>query len=192
MSLDPYDAPPVPSTYWRPRESESPSYTEKKRSNGTLALWQTSPLPEDANVTHVTLIAYRGERAVVSWKAGVQRLPEGEVQPGESVDAAINRIALEQAGILDPKSSHLGHFRSRATNESKTLPPDAITYEALYAIEVGDLADFPTDKTCERRIILQRDLNTLLRSSYVEFRREYTDSLDHYLIDRLKANLSEA
>ena len=190
MSLDPYgDSPPIPSTYWRPRESESPQYTEKKRGNGSLALWQTTPLPEDATVTRITLIPYRGERAVVSWQKGQVRLPEGDVRPGESVDEAIKRIALEQAGILDPTPTHLGHFHSRATSESKTHAPDTITYEAVYAVEVGDIADYPTDSAYERRIIAQRDLNTLLRTSYVEVRREYTDSLDHYLIDRLKANL---
>jgi hypothetical protein len=59
----------------------------------------------------------------------------------------------------------------------------------LYGVEVGSLADFPSDSNYERRIILQRDLNTLIRSSYVEVRREYTDSLDPWLLERLKANL---
>ena len=66
-----------------------------------------------------------------------------------------------------------------------------MTYQALYGVEVGGLADFPSDSAYERRIILQRDLNTLLRSSYVEMRREYTDSLDRWLLARLKANLRE-
>jgi hypothetical protein len=191
MSLDPFDSggAPLPTTYWRPRESERGQYTEKKLGDEALALWETMPLPEDARVTHVTLIPYRGDRAVVAWREGRLWLPEGDVREGEDAAAAIRRIALDQAGIQDPKESHLGHFRVRATIYSKTQEPGTITYQALYAVEVGSLADFPSDPAYERRIILQRDLNSLIRSSYVEVRREYTDSLDPWLLQRLKANL---
>lgn len=111
------------------------------------------------------------------------------MKEGERAPAAIKRIGEEQAGILDPRVRHLGHFRCRATTYSKTLAPGTITYQAVYGVETGSLADFPSDQTYERRIILQRDLNTLLRSSYVEVRREYTDALDEWLLERLKANL---
>ena len=137
----------------------------------------------------MTLIAYRGDKAVVGRKDGQFLLPEGEVREGESVDQAIARVALEQAGILEPRVSQLGHFRSRATSLSRTQAPDTITYQALYAVEAGGLADFPSDSSFERRIILQRELNELLRTRYVEVRREYTDSLDPWLLERLKANL---
>jgi hypothetical protein len=191
MSLDPFDGggAPVPTTYWRPRESERAAYTEKKLGDEALALWETTPLPEDAVVTRVTLIPYRGERAVLAWQAGQLRLPEGDVAEGESADAAIRRIAAAQAGVLEPTAVHLGHFRRRATIFSKTEEAGAVTYQAVYGLEVGSLADFPSDSAYERRIVLQRDLNTLLRSSYVEVRREYIDSLDRWLLERLKANL---
>ena len=156
------------------------------------AIWETTELPEGVAVNHVTLIPYRGEKAVVAWKAGQIMLPEGDILPGETPQQAIDRIAMEQAGITDPAATHLGHFRAKATSFHKSLPLGAVTYQALYAVEVGGIADFPSDTTYERRIILQRDLNTLLRSSYVEYRREYTDSLDHYLIERLKANLRQS
>ena len=193
MSLDPMDTgePPLPSTFFRPRESERGIYTEKKLGDEMLAIWETTDLPPDAEITHVTLIPYRGDRAVVAWRAGQLSLPEGDVLPGEELDAAIRRIALDQAGILDPTAKHLGHFRARATSLSKTRPAGTITYQALHGVEVGGIADFPADGAYERRIILQRDLNVLLRTSYVEMRREYTDTLDRYLIERLKANLRE-
>ena len=143
-------------------------------------------LPADAVVTHVTMIAYRGDKAVVAWKSGVQTLPEGEAQPGESAEAAARRILLEQVGVSEGELKQLGHFRCRATSQHPTLPNNAITYQVLYGVEVGALADFPTDGVHERRIILQRDLNTILRSGYVERRREYTDTLDHWLLQRLK------
>ena len=52
------------------------------------------------------------------------------------------------------------------------------------------LADNPGDMSFERRIILQRDLNNILRSNYIERRREFTDTLDRWLLERLKANLT--
>jgi hypothetical protein len=157
-----------------------------------LAVWHRSnELPEGATVTQVTLIPYRGEKPVVAWQAGRLLLPEGDVREGEDAGAAVKRIAAEQAGILDPSMQLLGYFRARATSFSKTQAPDTITYQALYGVEVGSLADFPSDSAYERRIILQRDLNNLLRSSYVEVRREYTDSLDAWLLERLKANLRQ-
>ena len=190
MGMDPYGGgDPTPVTYWRPRESERGAYTEKKWGDDTLAVWELQELPADAVVTRVTLIPYRGDKAVVAWKGGQHYLPDGEAKPGESAEAAVRRIALEQAGIAKCELRHLGHFRCRATSLHPTLPLNAVTYQALYGLEVSELADFPTDGEHERRIILQRDLNTLLRSSYVERRREFTDTLDHWLLERLKANL---
>jgi ADP-ribose pyrophosphatase YjhB (NUDIX family) len=189
--MDPYGGggDPTPITYWRPRESERGAYTEKKWGDETLAIWELSDLPADAAVTHVTLIPYRGDKAVVAWKGGQHALPEGDTKPGESVEDAARRVALEQAGIAQCELRHLGHFRCRATSQHPTLPLNAVTYDVLYGLEVGELADFPTDGEHERRIILQRDLNTILRSGYVERRREYTDTLDRWLLERLKANL---
>jgi ADP-ribose pyrophosphatase YjhB (NUDIX family) len=154
-----------------------------------LATWETSDVPAGAVVTHVTLIPYRGEKAVVAWREARYWLPEGDVKDGETAEAAVRRIAEEQTGILDPTIKQLGHFRCRATTYSTTQAPDTITYQALYGVETGSLADFPSDPANERRIILQRDLNTLLRGAYVEIRREYTDALDAWLLERLKANL---
>jgi hypothetical protein len=116
-------------------------------------------------------------------------LPEGASRPGESGEDAVKRIALEQAGIASLELRHLGHFRCRATSQHPTLAANTVTYEVLYGGEVGELADFPTDGEHERRIILQRDLNNLLRTGYIERRREFTDTLDHWLLERLKANL---
>ena len=189
MSLDPYDTGtgPPPNLY-RYREVDG-RWTEKKYGDEMLGVWEFSDLPDDANVAHVTLIPYRGEKAVVAWRDGKLALPEGDVAAGEGVETAIKRIAAEQAGVLDPIATHLGHVRLRATSYSKTQAPGTVTYHALYGVEVGSLADFPADETYERRIILQRDLNTLLRESYIEYRKEYTEALDRFLIDRLKANL---
>jgi len=100
---------------------------------------------------------------------------------------AVRRIGLEQAGISEGTPVHLGHFRCRATSLSKTLPPGSITYQAVYGVDVASVADFPADEAYERRMIRQPDLNELIRGSYVEVRREYTDALDRWLIQRLRA-----
>lgn len=171
---------PAPPTEVRP-------YSEKKFGEEMLAIWETGELPADAVVTQVTLIPYRGEaRVVLSWKDGRLGLPEGEVAAGESVDDAIRRIALEQAGIEDPEPTHLGHFRCRATVYSTDPPPGTITYRALYGIEVGGLADFPTADGYERRVVQQRDLLVVLRERYNTYAREYPDALDEFILMRLK------
>lgn len=195
MSLDPMagGGAPMPATYWRPRESERGIgiYTEKKFGDELLGQFGRGAPPDDATVTHVTLILYRGEKPIVAYQQGKQLLPEGEVHEGESAADAVKRVAMEQTGAIDPSVTALGAFRLRATTQSKTQAPGTITYRVLYAGEVSELADFPSDPAFERRIILQRDLNTLLRSSYVEKRQEYTETLDDWLLDRLKANLRE-
>jgi ADP-ribose pyrophosphatase YjhB (NUDIX family) len=181
----------MPATFFRPRESERSIYTEKKIGDEWTAIWETSELPEGANVTHVTLIPYRGEKAVVAWRDGVGRLPEGELQPGEDAESGIRRVANEQAGILDPTISHLGHFKYTAGSRNKQYDAGTVVYHALYALEVGSLADFPAEEKFERRIVLQRDLNQILRTSYVERRREFADTLDRWLLERLKAQKSD-
>ena len=191
IGLDPTDDGniEVPRNQFRFRESQRRIFTEKKIGDELLAYWEVEVLPEDAVVRRVTLIPYRGERAVVAWRDGKLVLPEGDVAVGEETEAAIKRIAVEQAGILEPTAKHLGHLRCRATNASKTDAPGSITYQALYGVDVGGVADFPSDPAYERRIIMQRDLNTLVRGSYIEMRKEYTEALDRYLLERLKANL---
>ena len=178
---------PLPPLPMYTRESESPTFTEKKFADGSIGVWEFDDLPSDAEVTHVTLIAYRGEKAVVAWREGRMALPEGEVAAGEDGTAAIGRVGQEQAGILEPAAVHLGHYRCRATHESTTRTAGAVTYRALYGVEVGSLSDFPSDQVYERRVITQRELNALLRGSYLEFRREYTESLDRYLVKRIQA-----
>jgi len=170
---------PAPATERRP-------FSEKKFGEETLAIWEKTALPEDAVVTHVTLLPYRGERAVLSWSDGRLGLPDGEVAKGETVDAAVKRIALEQAGILDPTATWLGHFRCRATIYSVEPPPGTITYRALYGVDVGSLADFPSGEGFERRIVMQRDLLVVIRERYNTYAREYTEALDRFILDRAK------
>jgi ADP-ribose pyrophosphatase YjhB (NUDIX family) len=165
-------------------------YTEKKLGGEMLAVWEKGDLPLGANVTHLTLIPYRGERPVVAWKAGRTMLPEGEVRPGETIEAAATRILHEQCGVIDPKSTPLGHLRARATSLSKTQEPGSVSYQVLYAAQAGGLADFPADEAYERRSITQRELNSLVQSGYPELRREYADALDEHLIERLKVSVT--
>ena len=178
---------PTSPLEYRRRESERSIYTEKKIGDDWVAYWTTGELPEDAQVTRVTVIPYRGERGVIPWKGGRFSLPEGDVQAGESAEGAIRRLLLEQVGIQDPSITHLGHFVLKATTLNKKLQGGTTVYDAFYVAEVGSLADNPGDQTYERRIVLQRELNEVLRGNYIERRREYTDALDHWLLERLKA-----
>jgi hypothetical protein len=165
-------------------------FTEKKFPDEMLANWETTDLPEDATVVHVTLYPYRGERVVLPWHGGRAVLPEGDVRDGESAAQAIRRVAMEQCGIADLDFTHLGHYRLRATVHSKLLPAGAITYRVLYGLDVQALADGPTDDSYERRIILQRDLLALVRDRYSEFWKEYLEALDTFVLDRAKKALA--
>ncbi len=163
------------------------AYAERKLPDGILATWERSPLPDDANVVHVMLVPYRGERPVLTWRDRRLWLPEGDVLPGESADAAVRRIAMEQVGIAALSAQHLGHLVCRATAASKLQPDGTVTYRAFYAVDVEELADTPTDSSFERRITPQRDLNELIRSHYVELRREYMEVIDLVVLERHKA-----
>jgi ADP-ribose pyrophosphatase YjhB (NUDIX family) len=178
---------PTSPLEFRRRESERSIYTEKKLGDEWVALWTLGDLPEDANVIHVTVIPYRGERGVIPWKAGRSSLPEGDVQEGESAEAAIRRLLLEQVGIQEATPTHLGHFVLKATTLNKKLQAGTVVYDAFYVAEVASLADNPGDQSYERRIVLQREINEILRGQYIERRREYTDTLDRWLLARLKA-----
>ncbi len=184
-------SPPDPTAF-RFRESERKIYTQKKIGDEWVADWTLEDIPSDATVTHVTTIPYRGERVVLPFKDGIYSLPETGVAEGETAEDAIKRVVFDMCGIQDPRIAQLGHFTYKATTLNKTLPPGSTTIDALYALEVGSLADNPGDESYERRIVLQRDLNQLLRAGYVERRREYTDALDVWLLQRLKAARTES
>lgn len=124
---------------------------------------------------------------MLAWKDGQGRLPEGDVQEGEDVLDAIKRIANEQCGILHGTSKHLGHYRYTASSYNPDVPAGTEVFHVLYVLDVTELGDGPTDESFGRRIVLQRELNTVLRSNHVESRREYADALDGWLLERLKA-----
>ena len=96
---------------------------------------------------------------VVAWKDGAGRLPEGDVQEGESVLDAIKRVANEQCGILHATSKHLGHYVWTASSYNKEAPAGTTVYQVLYVLDVTELGDGPTDESFGRRIVAQRDLN---------------------------------
>jgi hypothetical protein len=162
--------------------------SEKNFGDEILAYWQgDAELPADAVVTHVLLIPYRGERVVLSWKDGIVSLPGGELMPGEAVDAALRRIAADQAGIVALEASHLGHWLCKATIYSKSQPPGTITYRAVYGIDVQELSDFPRGEGYERRVVAQRDLVANIRSRHVESKVELMEALDRFIVARQRA-----
>jgi hypothetical protein len=165
---------------------------EKNFGDEILANWRgDESLPPDAVVTHVLLIPYRGERCVLAWKDGVASLPEGEVAPAESADLAIRRIAAEQAGIVDLRATHLGHWLCKATIYAKSQSPGTVTYRAVYGIEVDALSDFPSGVGYERRIVAQRDMVANIRSRHVESKVELMEALDRFIVARQRAREAE-
>jgi hypothetical protein len=162
-------------------------YAERKLPDGLLANWERSAMPEDAVVTHVLLVPYRGEKPVLASRDRRLWLPEGEAKDGESADETIRRVALEQVGVAELRYRELGHLRCVATRHSLNQAEGNVTYRGFYVVEVQELADFPTDGSFERRTVTQRDLNELVRSHYVEFRREYMEVIDLFVLELRKA-----
>jgi hypothetical protein len=70
------------------------------------------------------------------------------------------------------------------------LPPDTITYRAVYGVEVRDLSDFPAGEGYERRTVTQRDLIAHIRERYIELKGALTDALDRFVIERAKRALT--
>ena len=166
------------------------AYAERKLPDGLLGRWERSALPDDAVVTQVLLAPYRGERPVLAFRDKRLWLPEGEVKEGESAEDAIRRVALEQVGASDIRFRELGHLRCEATSSSVRQAEGTVTYRVFYAVEVLALADFPADEAYERRIVHQREINDLIRSHYVEFRREYMEVLDLFVLELRKAAIA--
>jgi ADP-ribose pyrophosphatase YjhB (NUDIX family) len=166
------------------------AYAERKLPNGLLARWERTPLPDDAVVSRVLLVPYRGERPVLPYRDKRHWLPEGEVRDGESAEGAVRRVALEQAGISELRFRELGHLRCEATSSTVGQAEGDVTYRVLYAVEVDGLADFPADEAYERRIVHQREMNDMIRSHYVELRREYMEVLDLFVLELRKAALA--
>jgi hypothetical protein len=162
------------------------AYAERRLPDGLLGNWELEPLPADAVVTHVTLVPFRGQRPVLTFHNGRLSLLEGEAAPGETPEQTVARVAMEQAGISEQTSRHLGHLQCRATIYSQKQESGTVTYRPFYALDVLALADFPTDPAYERRIVTQRDLNDVVRSNYAELRREYMEALDNVVLERIK------
>jgi hypothetical protein len=160
--------------------------TEKNLNDEVLAWWETDPLPDDALVTHVMLFPYRGDRVVLAWKDGAVEMPMSEVRDGEDAEAAIRRIAAEQAGIASLRTSYLGHWLCKATTRATTQAPGTVSYRPVYGVYVDELMDFPTGDGYERRIVLQRELVSLIRTHHTELKVELMEALDRFIVERTR------
>jgi len=71
------------------------------------------------------------------------------------------------------------------------LPPDTITYRAVYGIDVREMSDFPAGEGYERRMLTQRDLIAHIRERNIELKVELTEALDRFVIERAKRALAQ-
>src|SRR5688500_3957441 len=119
-------------------------YAEKRIDDQYVGRWETDGLPDDALITHVILIPYRGEKPVLTWHDGRLQLPAGLVEPGEDAATAIRRIAEAQTGVLEPVAKPIGFLKLEATTRHPSQAPGTLSYRVLYGVEVGSLADAPS------------------------------------------------
>jgi ADP-ribose pyrophosphatase YjhB (NUDIX family) len=169
----------------------------KPRWVGTLELniedrWRATwvdeqELPEHAPVFYLYALVFKGDKGYVSRPEGSSeswRTVEGELEPGETVDEAVARMALQQVGATVKRTSLVGFLECKATTH-KTDPrfkPGDVTVRPLYVVVAKSVEEIPEGAGFERRRLPLNEYMVAIRKRYPELDQDMARGAQMYAV----------
>ena len=157
-----------------------------------LGRWEgEEPVPSGVPVLHVYGVLLMDDRGYVTRARGsdVWGTIEGPVAEGEKPEAAIKRMAKEQANATAALVSPMGYLDCRATSHNPTHPKDARAIRPLYLVAAKQIKDLGREAPTERRRLPMNEYMMALRGRYPEIDEYLGRAVERYMIMRARGEL---
>jgi len=167
----------------------------KPRWVGTLELnigdqWRATwvdeqELPEHAPVFYLYALVFKGDKAYVTRPEGSNeawRTVEGELEPGETVDEALARMAMQQVGATAKRTSLVGFLECKATTHNGAFEPGIVTVRPLYVIVASSIEEIPEGSGFERRRLPLNEYMVAIRRRYPELDQDLARGAQMYAV----------
>ncbi len=150
------------------------------------ATWvDADELPEDAPVISAYALVYKGDKAYVTRPRGSQetwRSIEGNLNPGETAEDAVKRMAWEMMGAKLGHIELIGFLECKATQYNQDFPRGSITVRPLYLTAASEIDDVPDDSNWERRRLRLNEYSQALRTRYPEIDEYIVKAMQRYSV----------
>ena len=167
----------------------------KPRWAGTLELnigdqWRATwvneqELPEHAPVFYLYAMVFKGDKAYVTRPEGSSeawRTVEGDLEPGETVDGALARMAMEQVGATVKRTSLVGFLECKATTHNPDFEAGLVTVRPLYVVVADSVEPIPDGAGYERRRLPLNEHMAAIRKRYPELDQDLAKGAQVYAV----------
>ena len=157
-----------------------------------IGRWEDEePIPQGVPVLHVYGVLLMDDKGYVTRARGtdVWGTIEGTVADGEKAEAAIKRIAKEQANATAALISPMGYLDCRATSHNPTHHKDSRAVRPLYLVAAKQIKDLGREAATERRRLPMNEYMMALRGRYPEIDDYLGTAVERYMIMRARGEL---
>jgi ADP-ribose pyrophosphatase YjhB (NUDIX family) len=167
----------------------------KPRWAGTLELnigdrWRAvwvdeQELPEHAPVFYAYAMVFKGDKGYVTRPAASHeswRTVEGDLEPGETIEQALERMAREQVGATLKRKSLVGFLECKATQHNRDFETGVVTVRPLYVLVAKTVDDLPAASGFERRRLPLNEHMAAIRKRYPELDQDMARGAQRYAV----------
>jgi hypothetical protein len=153
---------------------------------------EREPLPSGVPVLHVYGALVMDDRGYVVRERGSEArwaTIEGPVAASEKPEAALKRLAKEQANATPARIEMIGFLDCKATSHNPDYPKDARSVRPIYLFAAKQVKDLGSAAPFERRRLPMNEYMVAIRSRYPEIDDYLPKAVERYMILRAKGEL---
>lgn len=173
--------------------NQSDAPVELNLSDEWRGRWvEDEPLPADVPALHVYGVVLMDDKGYVVRERGSDSrwaTLEGAVGDGEKPEAALKRLAKEQANATPGRIEMVGFLDCRATSHNPNYPKDARSVRPIYMLAAKQIRDLGSTASFERRRLPMNEYMVAIRNRYPEIDDYIPKAVERYVILRARGEL---
>lgn len=157
------------------------------------ARWvEAEPMPDGVPALHVYGVLLMDDKGYVVRERGSEArwgTIEGPPAPGETPEAAIKRLAKDQANATAARLEMMGYLDCRATSHNGSYPKDTRAVRPIYLFPAKQVKDLGSTAPFERRRLPMNEYMVAIRNRYPEIDDYLPKAVERYMVLRAKGEL---